>query len=444
MSSILDLRNRLRQVLGGALSNPHVRRATFTPAFEERAEDIRIGNTVVRDLELIYRISDVIPQVIDRAYFIDGTLRTVHLMDIECRGIQVPIFLSQIIVGATIRENNELRPYRILNKFIILAPSRALSTANCYGIYLPSNITLDQTGNFYEKIMNNDILFTDISLRFQLRTQSINNVPLSINPEELTGTGKLRSKARNRAKVIMRIMELLLAYEISRQDRRSFIIMDGPIGLLLPYSRLTGVINLEVDEFPSDRYTPQAQRNLYELLSRVIGVVKNVEIIPPDLFPQQGVPFYSFPQVGGLVDPEKEEVDRDDLRSYILAGYVQLRPDLLREVPSIWSSASALIRVDVPLPAILESSLSSNWLTFFKQRVDQTGLPLTQAISNHINSSTYSQQRLSEIVSYIMGEAYPVPSTSPHRMLVELYPIAETEYWIRSKLLSAEELASLI
>ena len=441
MNSIVDIRSRLRQVLGEVLNSPYVRRATFSPAFEERAEDIRIGNTPVRNLRLVYRIDNITPQVIDRAYFIDGSLRTVHIGDIECRSIRIPIFLSQIVVGATLRENGELRPFRIFNKFIILTPSYALSAANCYGIYLPQNITLDHTGGFYIKIMNNDILFTDISLKFQ----SIDNQPtLCINPEELIGTGKLRSRARNRAKVIMRIMELLLAYEISRQDRRSFIIMDGPIGLLLPYSRLTGVINLDIDEFPSDKYTPQAQQELYKLLSRVIGVVKNVEIIPTDLLPQQGISFYSFPQVAGLAKDPEEDVDRDDLRSYILAGYMRLRPNLLREIPSIWSSASGLIRVDIPLPAILDPSLNSNWLTFFKQQVDQTSLPLAQIISDYIDSSIYSQQRLSEIASYIAGEAYPIPSASPHRMLVELYPIVETEYWVKSKLLSAEELASLI
>lgn len=441
MNSLADIRSRFRQVLGGVLNSPYVHRAAFSPAFEERAEDIRVGNTPVKDLKLIYRIDNITPQVIDRAYFIDGSLRTVHIGDIECRSIRIPIFLSQIVVGATLRENEALKPFRILNKFIILAPSHALSATNCYGIYLPQSIILDYTGGFYTKTMNNDVLFTDISLKFQ----SIGNQPtLSINPEELIGTGKLRSKARNRAKVIMRIMELLLAYEISKQDKRSFIIMDGPIGLLLPYSRLTGVINLDIDEFPSDRYTSQAQRELYELLSKVIGVVKNVEIIPTDLSLQRGISFYSFPQVSGLAKDPEEDVDRDDLRSYILAGYMLLRPNLLREVPSIWSLASGLIRVDIPLPVILVPSLNSNWLTFFKQQVDQTSLPLTQIISNYINSSIYSQQRLSEIASYIAGEAYPVPSTSPHRMLVELYPIAETEYWVKSKLLSAEELASLI
>lgn len=441
MSGITNLRDILRQVLGSVLSSPHVRRAAFSPVFEERAEDIRIGNRPSRDLKLIHRIDNVVPQTMDRVYFVDGTLRTVHIGDIECRGVHVPIFLSQIVVGATLRINRELRPFRVLSKFIVLAPSRALSANNCYGIYLPENVTLDYNGGFYTKIMNNDILFTDTSLKFQ----STNGRPhISIKSDEIVGTGKLRSKARNRARVIMRIMELLLAYEISRQDRRSFIVMDGPIGLLLPYSRLTGVINLHVEEFPSDKYTPQAQRDLYELLSKIVGVVKNVEIIPADILPQQAVLFYSFPHVSGLVKDPEEEVGRDDLRSYILAGYMQLRPTLLREIPSIWSLASALIRIDIPLPAILENSLSSSWLTYFKQLMDQTKSPLTNVISDYINSRSYPQQRLLEIASYIAGEAYPVPSTSPHRMLVELYPIAETEYWIRSKLLSADELVSLI
>ena len=170
-----------------------------------------------------------------------------------------------------------------------------------------------------------------------------------------------------------------------------------------------------------------------------------MEIIPTDLFNQlAGIPFYFFPQVGGLVRDPEEDVDKDDLRSYILAGYIQLRPNLLREVSSIWSTASALIRIDVPLPAVTDPSISNSWLSYFKQTLEQTNLPLPQVISNYINSTTHAQQRLAEIVSYIAGEAYPVPSTSPHRMLVELYSIAETEYWIKSRLIPAEELASLI
>ncbi|MCD6484642.1 MAG: hypothetical protein J7L47_05965 [Candidatus Odinarchaeota archaeon] len=442
MSGTYDLRNTLRRILGRVLSSPHVRRATFSPAFEERAEDIRIGNIPRRDLELIYRIDSVTPQVADRIYFVDGTLRTVHIGDIECRGIHVPIFLSQIVAGATLRENTELSPYRIFSKFVVLAPSRALSDANCYGIYMPQNITLDYTGDFYSKIINNDVLFVDTSLKFQSRQ----NQPLqSIRAEELTGTGRLRSAARNKAKVVMRIMELLLAYETTQRDRNGLVVMDGPIGLLLPYSRLTGVINIDVDEFPTDSYTSQAQQSLYDFLSRIVGIVKNVEIIPTDLFNQlAGIPFYFFPQVGGLVRDPEEDVDKDDLRSYILAGYIQLRPNLLREVSSIWSTASALIRIDVPLPAVTDPSISNSWLSYFKQTLEQTNLPLPQVISNYINSTTHAQQRLAEIVSYIAGEAYPVPSTSPHRMLVELYSIAETEYWIKSRLIPAEELASLI
>jgi len=442
MSDTTNIRNKLYQVLGKILNSPHVHKAGYSFTFEESAEDIRVANIPEKRLERIFNINanNITPRIMAKAYFIDGTLRTVHICNIRCQDIEVPVFLSQIVVGAVLRENRRLKPFRILNKFVILAPSRALSEINCYGIYLPSDITLDHTGNFYEKILKNDVLFSDISLKLQ----SSSGLPsLSIEPEELVGTGKLRSRARDRARVIMRIMELLLAYGISRQDKEAFIIMDGPIGLLLPYSRLTGVIDLHV-EFPSNKYTQQAQRNLYEFLNKVIGIVKNVMYIPTDLIQQEGISFYSFPQVSGLADPEKEDIDIDDLRSYIIAGYMRLRPKLLREIPSIWSSASALIRIDIPLPAILDPSLSDNWLSFFKQQADQTNLPLTQIISNYINSTHYSIQRLTEIVSYIAGEAYPIPSASPHRMLVELYPIAETEHWLKSKLLAPEELSSLL
>ncbi len=445
MSSIEELRDKLRQILGPHLNNPNVRRGMYSPVFEERAEDIRVANIPEDRLERIYEIDNVIPQEIDRVYFVDGTLRTVNLggHDIVCNGINVPIFASQIVVGATVRENRQLRPFRYISRLIIMAPSNALSGADCHSIYLPDDITLDYRGDFYRKIMNSDILFTDISLRLQTTIQG--NPISSIKPNELIGTGKIRRAARNRAKVIMRIMELLLAYEISRQNKDDLIVMDGPIGILLPYSRLTGVINLDLDEYPSDKYTPRAQSELYNLLNNVIGIVKNVVRIPSDLRINSGIQFYSFPSVSGLVKSEDEEnIDEDDLRSYIIAGYMRLRPNILREIPIVWSLASALIRIDVPLPVIIEPSLSDKWLSFFKQRVDQTNLPLVRIISDYIRSSTYSQQRLSQIASYVASEAYPIPSTSPHRMLVELYPIAETEYWIKSKLLSPEELVSLI
>jgi len=412
-----------------------------SPVFEERAEDIRIANISEDRLKRIYEIDNVLPQEIDRVYFIDGTLRTVYTgRYILCNGVHVPIHVSQVVVGATLRENGEIRPFRYISRFIIMVPSNALAGANCYSIYLSDDITLDYKGDFYRKIMNSDILFTDTSLRLHA------NMPVpNIEPTDLIGTGKLRNMARNRAKVIMRIMELLLAYEISRQDRDSLIVMDGPIGILLPYSRLTGIINLNLDEYPTDKYTPRAQRELYNLLSRVIGIVKNVVRIPPDLRISRGIQFYSFPSVSGLVKSEDEEnIDEDDLRSYIIAGYMRLRPNILREIPVIWSLASALIRIDIPLPMIIEPSLSDNWLSFFKQQVDQTNLPLTRIISDYIRSSAYSQQRLSQVASYIASEAYPIPSTSPHRMLVELYPIAETEFWIKSKLLPPEEIVSLI
>jgi len=50
-----------------------------------------------------------------------------------------------------------------------------------------------------------------------------------------------------------------------------------------------------------------------------------------------------------------------------------------------------------------------------------------------------SGQRLREVLERIVLERWPRPPSSPTRVFVELYPIAETELWLTASLYDTQE-----
>jgi len=49
-------------------------------------------------------------------------------------------------------------------------------------------------------------------------------------------------------------------------------------------------------------------------------------------------------------------------------------------------------------------------------------------------------QRLREVLECIVLERWPVPPSSPTRVFVELYPVAETELWLTASLYDNQEI----
>jgi hypothetical protein len=111
-----------------------------------------------------------------------------------------------------------------------------------------------------------------------------------------------------------------------------------------------------------------------------------------------------------------------------------LRPELTGEISALWSTVSGLTRFDIPIPAVFDDpTMRNNWNT-----IDENTIEALLA-----NSSSTERQRLGKLLQSIVIERWPVPTTTATRMLTELFPIAETELWLTSQLLSVYELRSV-
>jgi hypothetical protein len=49
-------------------------------------------------------------------------------------------------------------------------------------------------------------------------------------------------------------------------------------------------------------------------------------------------------------------------------------------------------------------------------------------------------QRMREVLECTVRERWPVPPSSPTRVFVELYPVAETELWLTASLYDNQEI----
>ena len=93
----------------------------------------------------------------------------------------------------------------------------------------------------------------------------------------------------------------------------------------------------------------------------------------------------------------------------------------------VGSVTGGLVRVDIPIPAIVDYNPEWNTPNF---QID-------------INAGSI-HHRLEAILQGIIAERLPLPTISrPHRLLTELYPINEAERLLKSRLRSHEELRLL-
>lgn len=81
-----------------------------------------------------------------------------------------------------------------------------------------------------------------------------------------------------------------------------------------------------------------------------------------------------------------------------------------------------------------------NWIPANHEEVnDQGKVKIKQLLQNNVNS----RSTLTELSKIVYSLRYPLPSSSPYRNLVELYPIKEVEDWLKSCLLSKYDIATL-
>jgi len=361
-------------------------------------------------------------------FFIDGVQRTVPICLVPVGNLRVPVFIAHLIAGAMERINGRLSPFLRREAIILYFPLEGLRAAGATLDNPPISIKFNRNGNIYELIRSYSQerqlnFWTDISIKLSNRAGEESN----LDPSKLSAIGAVRRAARDRSQVLLRILELGIVWEIVNSDilsEQEFIILDGPVFLPFKYATLASRQLITAMDESGERIANINQ--MYELLSHLIGVVKTVQVIPaqglaPALSPGPGltIPIYSF---FTTVEGADDVVSR-----HTLACFTWLRRELSREISPVWSPASELTRVDIPFPAIVDPS--DNWYT-----VDFR--PNLQPGSNH-------RSRLEAILRTVITERWPIPESTPHRMLTELYAIAETERWLRSHLLPEQELRQL-
>jgi len=402
---------------------------------EETAPDFSVGVTM-GDAEHLgdIQVPEVATTEVIWKFFIDGVQQTVPVCLIPIGNLRIPVYIAHLIAGATQRVNSRLVPFIKREAIILYFPLEGLRSVstnlpNPLILNTPPFPKLDRTGNIYEKIKNAEhrievSFWTDISVKLSQRQGE----EVDLDPSQLSAIGAIRKAARDRSRVLLRIMELGIIWEIARQNilkENEFMIIDGPVFLPFKYATLASQRLANLMDSTGEQIGDSS--NLYSLLCHLLGAVKSVEVIPTQGLasalssgPNFVIPIYLF---STTVKGARDEVSR-----HTLACFVWLRREVCREISPIWSPASELTRLDIPFPAIVDPKVDDKWYTSdFRPNIQQ---------GNH-------RQKLEAILKTIVAERWPVPETFPHRMLTELYPIAETERWLKANLLSEQELRRL-
>jgi len=380
-------------------------------SFEEMAPDIAL-DVYGCDAQLITSI-DIEPNPsycpIEIKYFIDGVQKTVAVAEIDVGNFSVPFVITHLIAGATMRQDRNLSPAIVRDIQVFLIPLQAMRAAGWTGTNPPGQ-ELGYQGQIYRTItQTSGPFFSDISISMERRPRTL------LEPSDLAAMGKIRRKALDRAKEILRILELGVLWELRTSNPEEWILLDGPVAPILKYSRLVDNCLLGLQNIANKNFT-------HNFLRRVIGAVKDVRIVPVrhlHLALQRG-PTLSIP-LFRFSDAIKQT---DAVAQSILSAFVWLRRELIHQIPIVWSASSGLARIDIPFPCLVDVEEPWEMPDFMPD----------------LSTNTGAGRMLRSLLTTMMAERWPVPESSPHRKLVEYFPIAETERWLSSMLLSAQEL----
>ncbi len=358
-------------------------------------------------------------------FFVDGVQRTVPVAEVTVNNVRVPIHLSHLIVGAMERVGRALKPFIAREALVLIFPYQALQAADpAWSARRPSGRELSSSGGIYEAVKSGDLLYSDTSIT--LRLGSDGRLGVLLQAGDLIRTGEVRQKALNRAKELLRIMEVGVLWELRRQYPNDWILLDGPVAPPLKYGRLVEPTLQGLEEIARPDIA-------FDFLRRVIGAVKRVQIVPEGGLevalspgPLLVLPIYRFGEV----------IEEDDaVAKEILSAFLWLRRELAGEISALWSTVSGLARFDVPIPAVFDdTSMRNTWNTLGEETL----------MTRLADSSSTERQRLEELLRAIVIERWPVPTSTATRMLTELFPIAETELWLTSQLRSVYEMRSAL
>ncbi|MHA1616986.1 MAG: hypothetical protein ACTSX9_06765 [Candidatus Njordarchaeales archaeon] len=404
---------------------------------EESREEISLYQEE-RDADLLGEISIPLPITslsddYEWRYFIDGSFHLIPIKTVEINGAHVPIHVAHIVVGATVRKNKIVRPYRKIDAIVLIAPIYYIKrVSNFPAINVDEKFTLNKKGDIYLKIKKwsspDRIFVSDSAISLSL------NRGLIIEHKDLTKIGLLRRKARDRALVLMRILELGLAIDIAEElgdDAKGMIVMDGPLALPFKYCRLVRKDLKRVMDINEN--TIGDKEKAYRYLRRLLGVVKNVYYVPKEGIGKLALRGHSlistvYRFVSIISEEDYDKHPRDSVSRYFLSAYLNPRVEIKTEIYKYWSPLAGFIRLDIPIPAIVD--LNEQWERYDFQP------NLTNPNSNHYRA-------IQEILKHAVAERYPIPRSTSYRALTEYYPLFETEQWVKASLMDKYELRAL-
>jgi len=393
---------------------------------EERAPDLPTATSSSAAREIARVPIDPFPEGPGLfRFFVDGVQRTVPVAEVIVNNVRVPIHLSHLIVGAMERTGRDLKPFKAQEALVLLFPYQALQAADpAWSGRRPPGRELSSSGRIYEAVKSGDLLYSDTSIALQLGPGGRPSILLQAG--DLIRTGEVRQKALNRAKELLRIMEVGILWDLRQKYPNDWILLDGPIAPPLKYGRLVEPALQGVEEIARPDIA-------FDFLHRIVGAVKRVQIVPIGGLevalspgPSLVLPIYRFGEV----------IEEDDaVAKEILSAFFWLRRELAGEISALWSTVSGLVRLDIPIPAVFDDiGMRNAWNTLDEETL----------VTRLADLSSTERQRLEELLRAIVTERWPVPASTVSRMLTELFPIAETELWLSSQLSSVYEMRSVL
>jgi hypothetical protein len=400
---------------------------------EERAPDLPTATSSSAAREVVRVGIDPSPGTSPLfRFFVDGVQRTVPVAEVTVNNVRVPIHLSHLIVGAMerVRPELRLRPFITREALVLIFPYQALQAADpAWSARRPPGRELSSSGGIYEAVKSGDLSYSDTSITLRLGSDGRPGILLQAG--DLIRTGEVRRKGLDRAKELLRIMEVGLLWELRQQYPDDWILLDGPVAPPLKYGRLVEPTLQGLEEIARPDIA-------FDFLRRVVGAVKRVQIVPAaglEVALSSGssfvIPVYRFGGHGG-----EGVIEEDDaVAKEILSAFLWLRRELAGEISALWSTVSGLARFDIPIPAVFDDrKMRNNWNTLEDNAIE----------TSLASPNSTERQRLEELLRAIVIERWPVPTATAIRMLTELFPIAETELWLTSQLLSVYEMRSVL
>ena len=420
LSEILDYVRRLKG------------RDIVSPRPEEESEDIEIAGEETRDVDeericarKVSRSSIKLEDQRTFRYFIDGSVSSLPIKAVSVGNVEVPIHLICIAAGAFERGvfGGPLRPTEHIVSRCLLALPYAAIKDGLGQFERPPGRELTSGSGVYEDLKGyRGPLWIDTSRRL--------NGSRALNYEDLQMVGRVRSRAANLAKVLMRVAELGVLYSLKealgmRDD--NLILMDGPVAPILIYA------NLVSDRFGGVREISDPHL-AYFYLRNVISAVKRVLKIPRGGFQEvfmsrEDELVYVIYRMRSFIRRgwgEEDEEASDKHTSIMISAFTWLRPSLLTTAGDIWSYSSGVARFDIPIPSLANED--EDWyMPDYKVDVNRRDV----------------DEKLDEILKAIYRERYPIPSAprGSIRRYTELYAIYEAE--LRLKALIARARSSI-